>query len=150
MATLSSTGTLSVRTEFALQILNMMRVLTLFIVAVAGTVRLATAASPCTQDALTVEGAPVAVGYCVSGAVRSNGSDELVVPVAASYSGPRGALRLSLQLHFIAGERVSRVIQSLDLTKLGLTGTLHLTLAYSSGLVRLEGALLTPGAITIK
>jgi hypothetical protein len=27
---------------------------------------------------------------------------------------------------------------------------LHLTLAYSSGQVRLEGALLTPGAITIK
>jgi hypothetical protein len=128
----------------------MMRALTIFIAMAASTVRLATAASPCTQEALTVEGAPVAVGYCVSGVVRSNGSDELVVPVAASYSGPGGALRLSLQLHFIAGERVSRVIQSLDLTKLGLTGTLHMTLAYSSGLVRLEGALLTPGAITIK
>jgi hypothetical protein len=124
--------------------------LTIFIVAAAGTVAPATAASPCTQEALTVEGKPVAVGYCVTGAARSNGSDELVVPVAASYSGPGGALRVSVQLHFIAGERVSRVIQNLDLTKLGLTGTLHLTLAYSSGLVRLEGALLTPGAITIK
>ncbi|MFY9884954.1 MAG: hypothetical protein WAL67_10210 [Candidatus Cybelea sp.] len=150
MAADSSTGPPSVRTEFVLRIFDMIRVLTIFIVAAAGTVRLATAAPPCTQEALTVEGAPVAVGYCVSGVVRSNGSDELVVPVAASYSGPRGALRLSLQLHFIAGERVSRVIQSLDLTKLGLTGMLHLTLAYSSGQVRLEGALLTPGAITIK
>ena len=50
----------------------MIRVLTLFIVAAAGTVP-ARAAAPCTQEALTVEGAPVTVGYCVSGAVRSNG-----------------------------------------------------------------------------
>jgi hypothetical protein len=131
-------------------IFDMIRVLTIFIVAAAFTVRYAPAASACTQETLTVEAAPVTIGYCVGGTVRSNGADELVVPVNASYAGPSGALRLSILLHFMAGERVSRVIQSLDLSKLGLTGTLHLTLAYSSGLVRLEGALLTPGAITIK
>jgi hypothetical protein len=42
------------------------------------------------------------------------------------------------------------VLESLDLSKLGLSGTLHLTLAYVQGLVHVEGALLTPGAITIK
>lgn len=72
------------------------------------------------------------------------------MPVAATFSTARASLRRSIDLHFIAGEGVSRVIQSLDLTPLGLTGTLHLTLAYSRGLVQLEGALLTPGAITIK
>jgi hypothetical protein len=122
----------------------------MFIVLAAGTVRLATAAEPCTQESLTVENAPVTIGYCVSGTTRSNGVEEVIVPVTATYSGPAGTQRLQVQLHFIAGERVSRVIQSLDLTKLGLTGTLHLTLAYSDGLVRVEGALLTPGAITIK
>jgi hypothetical protein len=38
----------------------------------------------------------------------------------------------------------------LDLRPLGLSGVLHLTLAFASGTVRIEGALLTPGGITIK
>ena len=82
--------------------------------------------------------------------MRTNGADETIVPVAASYSAPRASLRRSLELHFIAGEPVSRVLESLDLGQLGLAGTLHITLAYSHGVVRVEGALLTPGAITIK
>ena len=108
------------------------------------------AAAPCTQETLTVEGAPVTIGYCVSGTPRPNGSEETVVPVVATYAGPGGSLHPAIDLHFIAGESISRVLQSVDLRALGLTGTLHLTLAYSRGLVRLEGALLTPGAITIK
>jgi hypothetical protein len=128
----------------------MKRALTIFIVLILSTVRGALSAPPCTQETLTVEGAPVTIGYCVSGPLRANGADEVVVPVTASYSAPGGTLRRPIDLHFIAGEGVSRVLQSLDLAKLGLTGTLHLTLAYSHGLVRLEGALLTPGAITIK
>ena len=74
----------------------------------------------------------------------------MVVPVAATYSAPGGSLQRALELHFLEGEGTSRVLESLDLGKLGLAGTLHLTLAYSRGQVRLEGALLTPGAITIK
>jgi len=85
----------------------------------------------------------------VSAASRTSGPEE-IVPVTATYSARGGSMRRTIELHFIAGEGVSRVIQSLDLTTLGLTGTLHLTLAYSRGLVRVEGALLTPGAITIK
>lgn len=111
--------------------------------------RPALAAPPCTQETLTVEGSPVTVAYCIAGKSRVDGSEE-IVPVSASYSAPGGTLRRSTDLHFLAGEGVSRVLESLDLTKVGLTGTLHLTLAYSRGVVRLEGALLTPGAITIK
>ncbi len=77
-------------------------------------------------------------------------AEEIIVPVVATYSAPGGTLRRPIDLHFIAGEGISRVLESLDLTKVGLSGTLHLTLAYSRGLVRVEGALLTPGAITIK
>jgi len=108
------------------------------------------AATPCSQETLTVEGTPVAIGYCVTGSPRPTGSEEVVVPVAATYSGPHGSVRRTIELHFIAGESVSRVIETLDLSALGLAGTLHLTLAYSRGLVQVEGALLTPGAITIK
>ena len=74
----------------------------------------------------------------------------MLVPIVASYGAPGGSFSRARDLHFVAGEGVSRVIENLDLAKLGLSGTLHLTLAYSSGLVRIEGALLTPGAITIK
>lgn len=110
----------------------------------------AAAANACTQETLNVRGTPVTIEYCVNGAPRSAGGDEVVVPVDASYSAGGASLRRSSDLHFVAGERVSRVIEDLDLDKLGLPGTLHLTLAYSAGLVRIEGALLTPGAVTIK
>lgn len=128
----------------------MTRALAIFIIAAAGTVRGALADPGCTQETLSVQGTPVTIGYCVSAAPRSNGAEELVVPVSATYSAPGGTLRRSSELHFMSGERVSRVLESLDLTRIGLTGTLHLTLAYSRGVVHVEGALLTPGAITIK
>jgi len=107
-------------------------------------------ASPCTQETLSVEAAPVTIEYCVSGAPRATDGAEVVIPVMATYSAPGGSVSRSVQLHFLAGEGISRMLLSLDLTRLGLTGTLHLTLAYSHGLVQVEGALLVPGAITIK
>jgi hypothetical protein len=115
----------------------------------ASTVGAAFGDSACTQETVRVQGAPVTIAYCINGAPHAS-AEELVVPVVATYSARGGTLRRSSELHFIAGEGVSRVLESLDLTKVGLTGTLHMTLAYSRGLVRLEGALLTPGAITVK
>lgn len=124
--------------------------LSIFILLAASTVRAALSDASCTQETVTVEGAPVTIGYCITGALRANGAEEVIVPVTATYSARGGTLRRSSQFHFMAGEGVSRVLESLDLTQVGLAGTLHLTLAYSRGLVHLEGALLTPGAITIK
>jgi len=128
----------------------MIRALAIAAALAASTASAAAAADSCTQETLTVEGTPVSIGYCISGAPHSNGAEEVIVPVVATYSAPGGTLRRPIDLHFIAGEGISRVLESLDLTKVGLSGTLHLTLAYSRGLVRVEGALLTPGAITIK
>jgi hypothetical protein len=107
-------------------------------------------AAQCTVEVLTVEGTPLTVSYCITAAPRSTGTQEIIVPVVATYSAPGRSLRFTNELHFLAGEGVSRVLESLDLSKLGLSGTLHLTLAYVQGLVHVEGALLTPGAITIK
>jgi hypothetical protein len=53
-------------------------------------------------------------------------------------------------LQFISGEEASRVIQDVPLDKVGLQGTLHLTLVLRGGAVRVDSAMLTPGAITIK
>jgi hypothetical protein len=108
------------------------------------------AAPACTQETLDVRGTPVTIGYCVNGAPHSTAGDELIVPIVASYGAPGGSFSRSSDMHFVAGEGVSRIIESVDLTRLGMAGTLHLTLAYSDGRVRIEGALLTPGAITIK
>jgi hypothetical protein len=126
------------------------RTLTMFIVLAAGTARAVVSAPSCSQETLLVQGTPLTIGYCVSGALRANGAAEVIVPVTVTYSAPGGSVRRSADLHFLSGERVSRVLQSLDLTGVGLSGTLHLTLDYSHGLVQVEGALLTPGAITIK
>ena len=128
----------------------MARTLAIFVLAAAGMIRGALADPGCTQETFSVQGRPLTISYCVSAAPRTNGADEVVVPVSATYVAAGGTLRRSSELHFMAGERVSRVIESLDLTRVGLTGTLHLTLAYTRGLVRVEGALLTPGAITVK
>jgi hypothetical protein len=125
------------------------RLSALFIALAAATAHAVGAAS-CSQETLSVQGSPVTIEYCVSGAPRAADGAEMIVPVTETYSAPGGSMRRSVQLHFLAGEGVSRVLQSLDLTMLGLTGTLHLTLAYSRGLVHIEGALLVPGAITIK
>ncbi len=104
----------------------------------------------CTKEVLPVRGTLVTIGYCVEDTpVKAPGS-ELLVKVAATYSAPGGSFGDARVLHFIAAEGPSRVIEDVDLTKVGSTGTLHLTLVYKAGAVSIESALLTPGAITIK
>ncbi|MEO6836332.1 MAG: hypothetical protein ABI231_10570 [Candidatus Tumulicola sp.] len=110
----------------------------------------AAAQARCTQETLNVRGTPVTLGYCVAGPPRANGADEIVVPVSASYASPGGSFGRQRELHFVAGENASRILESLPLNRLGMTGVLHLTLVFAGGLVRVEGALLTPGGITIK
>lgn len=107
-------------------------------------------AAQCSTQTLSVQGTPVTITYCLTGPPRSTGTQEIIVPVVATYSSPARSMRRTSDLHFLAGEGVSRMLESLYLTKLGMSGTLHLTLAYVQGLVQVEGALLTPGAITIK
>lgn len=126
------------------------RTTTLFIAFAMSTALAVKAAAPCSQETLSVQGTPVTIGYCISGALRSNGTAEVIVPVVVTYSARGALVQRSSNLHFLAGEGVSRVLESIDLASVGLTGTLHLTLDYAHGIVRVEGALLTPGAITIK
>jgi hypothetical protein len=110
----------------------------------------ASAPPACTSETLAVQGTPVTISYCVTGPLRTTASHEIIVPASATFAAPGGTLHRNSELHFLAEEATSRVLESLDLTKVGLTGTLHLTLAYIRGALRVEGALLTPGAITIK
>ena len=110
----------------------------------------ASAQSHCTQETLDVRGTPVTIGYCVAGPARAGSGEELMVPVAATYASAAGSFSRAGELRFVAGERVSRVLENVDLHPVGVPGTLHLTLAYAGGVVRIEGAILTPGAVTVK
>ncbi|HET9030860.1 MAG TPA: hypothetical protein VFN49_11870 [Candidatus Aquilonibacter sp.] len=102
----------------------------------------------CSRETLSVRGTPVTVAYCPT--VPAGSGPEVTVPVAATYSSPSGSFSKNSSFRFITGEGPARVLENVDLGQLGLTGTLHLTLVYAGGEVRIENALLTPGAIIIK
>jgi len=105
----------------------------------------------CSQETLNVRGTPITIGYCISAPPRAGAGEEIGIPVQASYGAPGGSFGRAEELRFISGEGSSRVVENLKLAPLGLAGQiLHLTLVYTGGVVRIEGALLTPGAITIK
>jgi hypothetical protein len=106
--------------------------------------------SRCTREALPVSGTTLTVGYCVVAEKSAAAGYDLPVQVTESYATGRGSFTQASTLQFISGETASRVIEDVALNKVGLQGTLHLTLIYRGGLVRIESALLTPGAITIK
>lgn len=67
-----------------------------------------------------------------------------------TFSSAKGAFAQTSNLEFLAGDEPSRVIEDVALEKLGLGVTLHLTLVLRRGAVAIEGAILTPGAITLK
>ena len=110
----------------------------------------ASAQPGCTQEVLNVRGTPVTIAYCINGVVHSNGTDEIIVPVYATYVSRDGSFSQQRDFHFVSGERISRIVQNLRLERLGMAGVLHLTLAYTGGAVIVEGALLSPGGITVK
>lgn len=110
----------------------------------------AQAAGRCTQETLRVRGVPVSTSYCVTALGKAAPGHELPVRVAETYRAPGGELTQEATLQFIAGEGSSRVIQDVGLARLGLSGTLHLTLLLRDGLIHIDSAMLTPGAVTIK
>ena len=106
--------------------------------------------SRCTRETLNVTGVPVTVGYCVLAAARSANGRETTVSVQESFSSPRGSFGQTTPLSFLTGNDPSRVIEDVSLARLGLAGTLHLTLIMRAERVLIEAALLTPGAIIVK
>ncbi len=126
---------------------------TLMVTALAVSLGSSASAQPggrCTHETLVVRGTPVTAAYCLNGMGSAPPGHDLAVRVQETYSTPRGAFTQEATLRFIAGEQTSRVIEDVALGRLGLEGTLHLTLMLHKGLVHVEGAMLTPGAITIK
>ena len=72
------------------------------------------------------------------------------MPVSSSFAAPGGTFGRLRELRFVGGEGVSRILENVQLGRLGMPGVLHLTLVFAYGEVRVEGALLSPGGVTIK
>jgi hypothetical protein len=115
-----------------------------------GTSAQAQSGGRCTRETLSVHGTPVTVAYCVTRVGQAAPGRDLPVEVAESFSTPRGSWSQQSTLRFISGEEPSRVIEDVPLGRLGLTGTLHMTLLLRGGVVRVDSAMLTPGAVTVK
>ena len=120
--------------------------LALMLAVSAGGVR---AAGACSSEVLKVRDVPVTIQYCLTGTPTQSGPETLV-PVEGTYSSATGSFNRASTMRFVTGEGPARVLENVDLAGIGLGGTLHLTLAYDNGLVKIENAMLTPGAITIK
>ena len=94
----------------------------------------------------------VAVALCAveGSAHRSTDGHRIVVTIAETLSSGPTSFTRDVTLDFLAGAEVSRTIDDVPLAKLGMERTLHLTIGYRSDSIRLEHALLVPGAIPLK
>lgn len=110
------------------------------------------AASPangrCSRETVAVRGTPVTIVLCVVAA--SSAGNVTTIALDGSYEAKQSSFDQHASIRFITGEGPARALQSVDLSRLGIRGVLHMTLVYSGNAVTMEHALLTPGAIAIK
>ena len=124
--------------------------LALLLLPVLGTGAFAQPAPGCTRETLLVRGTALSVTYCVPAGPAAKRGSEATYAVAETYGSARGSFSQTSDLSFIAGDDPSRVIEDVELARVGLSGTLHLTLVMRKNAIHIESAMLTPGAITIK
>jgi hypothetical protein len=118
--------------------------------AVLAWLRAPAAAAPggCSRDALTVDRTALSVILCAQ--PQPAKGEKIEVAVTETFAATKTDFTRTAELQFLAGAGISRTIDNVALTPLGIGKTLHLTLVYDDGIVRLEHALLLPGAVTLK
>jgi hypothetical protein len=105
------------------------------------------AGDDCSADTFAIDGSSVLVQLCAR-AGKGSDAKTLVTEILSVKGQP--ALVRTVALDALPGADASRAIDDAPLEKLGLTRTLHLTIAVKNGSVRLEHALLVPGAVALK
>jgi hypothetical protein len=126
-----------------------MRHLLLAIALAVGLATPAGAQDQCTHSTLIVQGTPLQVELCVTAAPQGP-SGIVNVALVGTYSASGRSFTQHATLRFITGEGPARALNSAGLASLGIAGTMRMTLLYSGGVVTIEHAMLTPGAIRIK
>lgn len=104
--------------------------------------------SVCSSDAFPIDGSTVTVQLCIADSGKA-GAVKTLVTETLSVKGQTSFVR-QVPVDRVPGADSSRAIDDLPLAKLGLSRTLHLTIAVKNGAVRLEHALLVPGAVALK
>jgi hypothetical protein len=106
----------------------------------------------CSSDAFTIDAAPVAVRICLAPVAPESAPagkpSSVALDETLSSHGTTFSRRVALE--FFSGGDYSRTIDDVPLERFGIARTLHLTIGYKPGSVRLEHALLVPGAIALK
>jgi hypothetical protein len=106
----------------------------------------------CSNDNFTIDAAPVGVQICLAPVAQRSAPAGKPSSVALDETlNSRGAtFSRRVSLDFFSGGDYSRSIDDVPLERFGISRTLHLTIGYRPGSVRLEHALLVPGAIALK
>jgi len=104
--------------------------------------------SGCSSDTFAVDGTPLGVAICARAQAAPAGSPLIFTETLTVKGQP--PLEHELKVDVVAGESSAHAIDDVPLAKLGIAKTLHLALSYRAGTVRLEHALLVPGAISLK
>ena len=111
----------------------------------------------CSSDAFSIDGSSVKVALCVSAGDKAGAKTVVTehfsiaaLSAHAAAAAGNAAFERELPVERLPGAESSRAIDDVSLERLGLSRTLHLTIAVRSGSVRLEHALLIPGAVSLK
>ncbi|MBD5656538.1 MAG: hypothetical protein IAI50_15355 [Candidatus Eremiobacteraeota bacterium] len=115
--------------------------------------------SPCSTDTFAIDGSAVTVQLCVATQVAAVApathrgpvvkSSPAVLTETFETKGQASFVR-TLPLDAAPSDEPSRTIDDVSLERIGLARTLHLTIEVRTAGVRLEHALLVPGAVTLK
>jgi len=108
--------------------------------------------SICSNDVFSIDDRPVTVALCIPEAEPKRAADgrRFLVTITESLTSRGASFNRDVTLDFLAGAELSRTLDDVPLDKLGIGGTLHLTIGYRPGTIRLEHALLIPGAKALK
>ncbi len=110
----------------------------------------ALAQAACTNEGFTVEGSPLSIELCLRSVTLDPATSSRTAHVEATTSTPSRSATVQLALLLPMGSASANAPASIELTPVGLVGTLHLTLHVTPDSVSIDSALLTPGAVIIK
>jgi hypothetical protein len=105
----------------------------------------------CSNDAFTVDGHALAIQLCApSAAPRAEKGKRTMLIVRETLSSGGVTFVHSATFAYTEGSEMSRTLDDVPLDRLGIPKTVHLTIGYTPGSVKLEHVLLVPGAVPLK
>ena len=102
-------------------------------------------AQRCAKDDFSVNGHPVTVKACAPAVDAGK-----TVTVDQAFTSGGSSVSQPVKIDVLPGVATSRAINDVSLAPLGLSYTMHVTLAYRGGAVAIEHVLLLPGAVPLK